>query len=96
MKHLHESFNDHRGLRGVHFYHKDKCSFLVWAEVCAFLKTLPREPENADFPERLLDSLANYDPDTEFLAVHQEGTTVSVELYSAERTRSNYQGKNSF
>ncbi len=87
MKHLHESFNDHRGLRGVHFYHKNKCSFLLWAEVCAFLKTLPDESKDAEFPERLLNSLANYNPDTEFLAVRQEGTTVSVELYSAERAR---------
>jgi hypothetical protein len=96
MNHLHESFNDHRGLRGVHFYHKNKCSFLVWAEVCAFLKTLPKESENVQFPERLLDSLANYDPDTEFLAVRQEGTTVSVELYSAEGARQTHQGKTSF
>jgi hypothetical protein len=87
MKHLYESFKDHKGLRGVHFYHRDKCNFLVWAEVCAFLKTLPGESENAEFPEKLLNSLANYDPDTEFLAVHQEGATVSVELYSAERAR---------
>jgi hypothetical protein len=87
MKHLHESFKDHKGLRGVHFYHKNKCNFLVWAEVCAFLKTLPKESETAEFPERLLESLANYDPDTEFLAVHQEGTTVSVELYSAKTAR---------
>jgi hypothetical protein len=96
MKHLHESFLDHRGLRGVHFYHKDKCNFLVWAEVCAFLKTLPDASKDAEFPERLLNSLANYDPDTEFLAVRQEGTTVSVELYSSEGVRSNYQGKSSF
>ena len=87
MKHLYKSFKDHKGLRGVHFYHKDKCNFLVWAEVCAFLKTLPGESESTEFPEKLLNSLANYDPDTEFLAVHQEGTVVSVELYSAERTR---------
>lgn len=94
MNYLHESFKTHKGLRGVHFYHKEKCNFLVWAEVCAFLKTLPDESaEVSEFPERLLNSLANYDPDSEFLAVHQEGTRVSVELYSVEQFLR--QGKNS-
>jgi hypothetical protein len=34
------------------------------------------------FSERLADTLANYDPDTEFLAVQQNEKSISVELYS--------------
>jgi hypothetical protein len=35
------------------------------------------------FFERLTVTLANYNPDKEYLAVHQKGDTVSVELYTA-------------
>ena len=34
------------------------------------------------FSEQLFNSLANYNPDTEFLAVQQTGNQVSVEVYT--------------
>jgi hypothetical protein len=51
-------------------------------EVFKFVNTLPKK-ENCDpFASKLEETLANYDPDTEFLAVQQNGSSVSVELYS--------------
>lgn len=82
MKHLVESFQKHKNLRGVHFYDEEHCNFLVWNEVVKFIGALPNEDGKDSFSERLADSLANYNPDQEYLAVHQHGKSVSVELYS--------------
>jgi len=82
MKHLVESFRTHIGLRGVHFYDSESCNFLNWVEVYQFVAALPKK-ENCDpFAEKLEETLANYNPDTEFLAVQQNGSSISVELYS--------------
>jgi hypothetical protein len=82
MKHLVKSFQSHIGERGCHFYDSESCSFLNWVEVFKFVNTLPKK-ENCDpFASKLEETLANYDPDTEFLAVQQNGSSVSVELYS--------------
>lgn len=35
------------------------------------------------FSEKLLETLANYDPDREHLAVKKDGTNVTLELYVA-------------
>ena len=83
MKHLFESFQTHQGLRGVHFYHDEKCNFLDWKEVFSFLDSLP-VGETKTFSENLIDTLSNYDPDTEFLAVQQNKGSISVELYSQQ------------
>jgi hypothetical protein len=56
---------------------------LSWAEVFKFADTLAKREEIDPFANRLTETLANYDPDKEFLAVHQEGDSVSVELYSS-------------
>lgn len=82
MKHLVRSFQEHVGERGTHFYDEDNCHFLNWQEVFAFLNKLPEKESSSTFSERLVNTLANYDPDSEFLAVQQNGTSVSVELYS--------------
>jgi hypothetical protein len=82
MKHLVESFQKHKNLRGVHFYDEKHCNFLAWNEVVQFINALPPEEGKDSFSERLADSLANYDPDQEYLAVQQHGRSVSVELYS--------------
>ena len=86
MKHLHKSFQAHVGQRGAHFYSDDECQFLNWKEVFTFLEktaeTLEKE-DHSTFTERLSETLANYDPDLEFLAVKQTGSTVTVELYSS-------------
>lgn len=82
MKHLVKSFQEHIGLRGVHFYDSESCNFLNWADVYKFVDSLPKK-ENCDpFTTKLEETLANYNPDTEFLAVQQNGSSISVELYS--------------
>lgn len=82
MKHLVKSFQEHLGQRGVHFYDDSNCHFLEWNKVFIFLDEITRERNTDNFSEKLVDSLANYDPDSEFLAVQQMGDTVSVELYA--------------
>ena len=81
MKHLSRSFQTHAGIRGCHFYDEQTCNFLHWNEVIQFLKEFPVEAGPDTFAERLTDALANYNPDFEYLAVHQRGSSVSVELY---------------
>ena len=83
MKHLVKSFQQHKGTRGCHFYDDETCHFLTWKEVFNFVNAFPISSGKVDeFSEKLTESLANYDPDTEFLAVQQNGEHVSVELYS--------------
>jgi hypothetical protein len=81
MRHLVRSFQNHIGERGVHFYDATSCNFLGWREVFAFLNEMAEEDDDL-FSERLADLLANYNPDSEYLAVHQNGTSVSVELFT--------------
>jgi len=83
MRHLVRSFQEYTGLRGVHFYDQDSCNFLPWNDVFTFIKALKTKDEMSPDPfiDKLTESLANYNPDHEFLAVRQEGDTISVELY---------------
>lgn len=85
MEHLVKSFQEHIGLRGVHFYDSESCNFLNWAEVYQFVAALPKKESGDAFTTKLEETLANYNPDTEFLAVQQNGSSVSVELYSQAR-----------
>lgn len=84
MKHLVSSFQKHMGLRGVHFYNEESCNFLPWNDVFTVIKKIEtKHSSHSDsFVDRLTESLANYNPDTEFLAVRQNGDTISVELYA--------------
>lgn len=82
MRHLISSFQSHVGERGCHFYDDESCHFLSWQEVFKFIDYLPPSEKMEPFTERLADSLANYNPDIEFLAVQQAGDQISVELYS--------------
>jgi hypothetical protein len=81
MRHLIRSFQSHVGERGCHFYDSENCNFLNWKEVFQFMDALPTE-KGTSFMDRLTETLANYNPDNEFLAVQQNGDSVSVELYS--------------
>jgi hypothetical protein len=85
MKHLIRSFQSHVGERGCHFYDSESCSFLTWKQVFQFIDTLPKRNSDDSFSEKLAETLANYDPDEEFLAVQQNGDSVSVELYSQSK-----------
>ena len=82
MRHLIRSFQAHYGERGCHFYDNESCNFLSWKEVLKFIDTLPARIGKDPFSDRLASTLANYDPNSEFLAVQQSGDSVSVELYS--------------
>lgn len=82
MRHLVRSFQEHIGDRGCHFYDDSTCNFLSWFEVFRFIESLPSKENEDPFSEKLAESLSNYDPNTEFLAVQQNGTSVSVELYT--------------
>jgi hypothetical protein len=84
MKHLVRSFQTHLGERGVHFYSEKACNFLTWKEVFQVIDVLSSKKDSS-FTDRLTETLANYDPDSEFLAVQQSGHSVSVELYSQSR-----------
>jgi len=42
------------------------------------------EKDSKTFSEKLIETLSNYDPDTEFLAVQQNEKSISVELYSQQ------------
>lgn len=86
MRHLVHSFREHTGQRGVHFYDYESCNFLNWRDVFQFTKKLPEEGQKDLFSEKLIESLANYDPQSEFLAVRQNGDTISVEIYTYSKT----------
>jgi hypothetical protein len=86
MIHLVQSFQSHIGERGCHFYNEEDCTFLNWAQVCKFVDSLGEESAD-EFTDRLVQSLSNYDPDSEFLAVCQSQDQVSVELYAAFEAR---------
>lgn len=81
MENLVYSFRKHLGIRGVHLYSSEDCKFLPWGEVISFINKLPRDID-PEFSTKLLDTLANYDPDEEFLALQQMENTVSIELYA--------------
>jgi hypothetical protein len=82
MRHLIESFQSHIGERGCHFYDSENCNFLGWTEVFQFVDLFPNLESTDEFADKLTESLANYNPDDQFLAVQQNGDSISVELYS--------------
>ena len=81
MRDLAFSFQLYKGRRGVHFYTNKGCKFLTWQEIVSFISGLP-EDSNPEFGEKLLDTLSNYDPDTEFLALYQDPDSLNIELFT--------------
>ena len=73
------SFAKHRGTRGAHFYDSTQCEFMSWDEVMNRVKD--RFPEQ--FYDKLLDAVANYDPDEEFVTVTAGGGQLTIELFKA-------------
>lgn len=78
---LSRSFAKYLGMRGVHAYGEKGCQFIRWDQVCGVLS-------NANFPEVLIDllieTIANYDPDSEFVALNWGSTQVTIEVFKAE------------
>jgi hypothetical protein len=79
--HLTHSFAKNRGTRGVHFYDSANCEFFTWDKVFEVLKNTSFPPT---FGDRLVDTVANYDPNKEFVAVSAGGGQVTIEIFRVE------------
>ena len=73
------SFAEHRGSRGVHFYDSSQCEFLPWDEVMGRVKE--RFPDT--FYDKLIEAVANYNPESEFVTVTAGGGQLTIELFKA-------------
>ena len=76
---LMDSFAQNRGARGVHFYDSSSCEFLRWDETMGAIQD--KFPEN--FYDKLIEAIANYDPETEFVTVSAGGGQLTIELFKA-------------
>lgn len=74
-----QSFAEHQGVRGVHFYDSTSCEFLSWSETMGAIKE--KFPES--FYDKLIEAIANYDPETEFVTVSAGGGQLTIELFKA-------------
>ena len=74
------SFSEHRGTRGVHIYDSTQCEFLVWDEVMR--RVHDKFPEQ--FYDKLVEAVANYNPDLEFVTVTAGNGQLTIELFKAE------------
>lgn len=84
MRDLNTSFKQHVGFRGVHVYSEEGCKFLAWDEIVAFVASMPDDTD-PEFGDKLLEKLANYDPDHEFLALQQYSNNLTIEVYTPRR-----------
>ena len=76
---LMKSFAEYRGTRGAHFYDSNKCEFVVWDTVTGKVKeNLP-----SGFYDKLVEAIANYDPESEFVTVSAGGGQLTIELFKA-------------
>lgn len=71
------SFAENRGVRGVHFYDSASCEFLNWSDTMSQIKA--KFPEK--FSDKLIEALANYDPEDEFVTVSAGGGQLTIELF---------------
>lgn len=78
---LTHSFTEHLGVRGVHFYDSASCEFFTWDRIFGVIG-------QSDFPQAfsdlLVDTLANYDPDREFVAVSAGKGQLNIEIFKAK------------
>ena len=77
---LTRSFAQNRGVRGVHFYDETQCEFLGWDEVMGRMKE--KFPEA--FYDKLIEAVANYDPESEFVTVTAGGGQITIELFKSQ------------
>ena len=77
---LMHSFAENRGSRGVHFYDTSQCEFLPWDEVMGQVKK--RFPDQ--FYDKLIEAVANYNPESEFVTVTAGDGQLTIELFKAE------------
>lgn len=74
------SFAENRGVRGVHFYDSAKAEFLTWNKT---LSTIQGKFPEA-FADKLIEAVANYDPESEFVTVSAGGGQLTIELFKAQ------------
>ena len=74
-----QSFAQNRGARGAHFYSEAQCEFVTWESITSDVKQ--NLPET--FYEKLIEAIANYDPDTEFVTVSVGGGQIVIELFKS-------------
>jgi hypothetical protein len=79
--HLVHSFAKHRGIRGVHFYDPSNSEFFQWDRIFMMLEKSNFPPT---FSDKLVETIANYNPDREFVAVSAGGGQVTIEIFRAE------------
>ena len=74
-----QSFAQHRGARGAHFYDSKKCEFVAWDSVTKDVRNnLP-----GNFYDKLVEAIANYDPNSEFVTVSAGGGQLTIELFKS-------------
>jgi hypothetical protein len=74
------SFAQNRGSRGVHFYDSKQCEFMTWNEVMG--KAEDKLPEQ--FYDKLIEAVANYDPESEFVTVTAGDGQLTIEMFRSE------------
>jgi len=77
---LMQSFAQHRGVRGVHFYDSNSCEFLTWDQTMSAIKERFPEP----FADKLIEAVANYDPESEFVTVSAGGGQLTIEMFKTQ------------
>ena len=77
---LMKSFARNKGARGVHFYDSSGCEFLAWDKTMNAMKH--KFPEA--FYAKLIDAMANYDPEMEFITVSAGGGQLTIEMFKAQ------------
>ncbi len=77
------SFQQQNGTRGVHFFDGEHCEFVSWNMVIEFCSRMKdrNNPAHLEFEEKLIHSMSNINPDTEYVLCRQYGETVSIECY---------------
>ena len=77
------SFQSQDGIRGAHFFDGEHCEFVTWDLVVQFCSKMKNDnnPSHVEFEEKLLHTIANTDPTTEYVLVRQVGESVSIECY---------------
>jgi len=75
-----QSFAQNRGTRGVHFYDSSQCEFMAWDEVMG--RVQDKFPEQ--FYDKLIEAVANYDPEEEFVTVTAGNGQLTIELFKAQ------------
>lgn len=80
------SFQQQNGIRGVHFFDGDHCEFVQWGMVIEFCSRMKDRdnPSHIEFEEKLIHSMSNIDPNTEYVLCRQQGQTVTIECYRQE------------